>query len=507
MTPVFAVDVFNRRYIIQHKAVPSLRVTSLVQQWSSPKIVLGIREDWPELIPILNKAIQSITAQEHAAIARVWQAGDTVRWKAVSIRDQLNEEEKAWLDQNHTVRVRIVDWPPYQIVKDNGPPQGIVIEYLKLIGERTRIAFKYEVADQPFAEFLESMKQHQGPDMTAVIVPTPDRDQYLSFSETYLSSPYVIFIREQEKPILDISDLTGKTLAVPRGFVVQEQLDRDYPGIRQALFDSDEKALQAVATGKADAYIGNLTVASHIIHTRGFSHLKVAAAGPFGDQALSIGNRKDWPELTSIIDKALASITEEEKTAIRNKFLAIKFEQGIDKVEVLKWFLSVGGVVLGIVIIILFWNRRLSREIIKRKQTEEDLKIYLPGQHVPRAAHPAERHPRLLRGAGQGKKHHLRSTRETIHHQPQRPTLAEHDQRRTGSIQDRSGKNRVAGTSFRSGCLDKGNQRDDSVPRRGKRAFHSSGGRNSKLFVCKGRHGETAPDPRQPARQRSQIHR
>jgi signal transduction histidine kinase len=72
---------------------------------------------------------------------------------------------------------------------------------------------------------------------------------------------------------------------------------------------------------------------------------------------------------------------------------------------------------------------------------------------------------------------------------------------------ERNTTNRVAGTSFRSGCLDKGNQRDDSVPRRGKRAFHSSGGRNSKLFVCKGRHGETAPDPRQPARQRSQIHR
>ena len=98
-----------------------------------------------------------------------------------------------------------------------------------------------------------------------------------------------------------------------------------------------------MATGKADAYIGNLTVASHIIHIQGLSNLQVTAASPFGDQTLSMGNRKDWPELTSIINKALASITEEEKNAIRNKYLAIKYEQGIDKAEVLKWVLIVGG--------------------------------------------------------------------------------------------------------------------------------------------------------------------
>jgi PAS domain S-box-containing protein len=287
----------------------------------------------------------------------------------------LTSEERAWLDQKHTVRVRIADWPPYLIVKDDQPPQGIVIEYLKLIENRTEIEFKYEVTDQPFAEFLESIKRGQGPDMTAVIVPTPEREQYLSFSETYIASPYVIFTQEQDKPILDISGLDGKTLAVPRGFVVQQQLDRDYPEIKQALYDSDEAALQAVATGQADAYIGNLTVASHIIHGRGFSHLRVAAASPFGEQALSMGNRNDWPELTSIIKKALASITEEEKTAIRNKYLAIKFEQGINKSEVLKWLLVVGGSTLAIVFIFVFWNRRLATETAKWKDAEEKLLV------------------------------------------------------------------------------------------------------------------------------------
>jgi signal transduction histidine kinase/CheY-like chemotaxis protein len=336
------------------------------------EMVTYIRKDWPELIPILNKTLAALQQDELPRIINKWFG----EWPQLSpdTHVTLTLEERAWLDKKHAVHVRIADWPPYLIVNGDKPPQGIVIEYLKLIKERTGIEFKYEVTDQPFAEFLESMKQRQGPDMTTVIVPTPEREQYISFSKTYISSPYVIFIRGQDKPILDISGLTGKTLAVPRGFVVQEQLVRDYPEISQALFDSDEEALESVATGQADAYIGNLTVASHIIHRRGFSSLQVAAAAPFKEHSLSMGNRDDWPELTSIINKALASITEEEKTAIRNKYLAIKYEQGIDKAQVLKWVLIVGGAASGIMLIFIFWTRRLSLEIRMRKQTEKDLK-------------------------------------------------------------------------------------------------------------------------------------
>ena len=336
------------------------------------EMVSYIRKDWPELIPIFNKVLVSLQKDELPRIINKW-FGEWPQLSPAAIVS-LTPEEQAWLDQKHTVRVRIADWPPYQIVNNDKPPQGIVIEYLKLIEERTGIAFKMEATDRPFVEFLESIKQGEGPDMIAVIVPTPEREQYLSFTETYISSPYVIFIRGQDKPILDISGLTEKKLAVPRGFAVYDQLVRAYPEINLSLFDADEAALEAVATGQADAYIGNLTAASHIIHRRGFSDLHVTAAAPFKEQALSMGNRKDWPELTSIINKALASISEEEKTAIRNKYLAIKYEQGINKAEVLKWVLIVGGTLAGAMFLFVFWNRQMSREIRKRKQTEVELK-------------------------------------------------------------------------------------------------------------------------------------
>jgi PAS domain S-box-containing protein len=283
-------------------------------------------------------------------------------------RITLTPEEQAWLAQDHTVRVRTFNWPPYMMTGGSGPLEGIAVEYLKLIEKRSGIKFSYENSSTSFAEFLANMKRRQGPDMTSLIVSSPDREEYFSFTESYLSSPYVIFARVNDDLILDINGLAGKVVAVPEGFIIQKQLTRDYPEIKLAPFDSDEQCLYAVATGKADAYIGNLTVASHIIQKIGLTDLQVVAASPYGEEDLSMGVRKDWPELASIIDKALASITEKEKTEILNNYVSVQYNQGLEKARVLRWVLTVLAVVFAVISLFIVWNRSLSRHV--RERTE-----------------------------------------------------------------------------------------------------------------------------------------
>ena len=92
----------------------------------------------------------------------------------------------------------------------SGPLEGIAVEYLKLIEKRSGIKFSYEKSSTSFAEFLANMKRRQGPDMTSLIVSSPDREDYFSFTESYLSSPYVIFARVKDDLFLDINGLAGK---------------------------------------------------------------------------------------------------------------------------------------------------------------------------------------------------------------------------------------------------------------------------------------------------------
>lgn len=200
-------------YMIEKMFITDLKIVALPSEMER-NAYLGIRPDWPELSGIINKAIAAITEKQHSRIKRKWVALHTTDRED---RISLTPEERAWLAQNHAVRVRAVNFPPYMIVQESEPLEGISIDYLKKISKRTGIQFDYEVTDQPFAEFLESMKQRQGPDLGTTLVQSPEREAYLSFSDGYLETPLVIFARSTADFISDISGLTGKKVAVTKG--------------------------------------------------------------------------------------------------------------------------------------------------------------------------------------------------------------------------------------------------------------------------------------------------
>jgi PAS domain-containing protein len=83
--------------------------------------------------------------------------------------------------------------------------------------------------------------------------------------------------------------------------------------------------------------------------------------------------RKDWPELVPIIDKVLASIKPEEEAIIREKWGSTQYQIGINIATIRRVALQAGGAGAVIVIVIVLWNRRLSREVKQRKQAEEAL--------------------------------------------------------------------------------------------------------------------------------------
>lgn len=331
------------------------------------EMVSHIRKDWPELIPILNKTIATLQQDELPRIISKW-FGQYPR-RTNDIKIALSSEERAWLDKKHTVRVRVSDAPPWEI---NTPaPQGMVVDYLTIIGNKFGIDFKFISGKEAWIDGFNDMAgEHIHYDLIPAAKRTEERLQYVAMSEPYLDSPWVIFTRDESRNILTIEDLRGRKVAAVRGYVIQERLEANEPKIEQVSVESNHDALLRLSAGEVDAYIGNLIVDSFILQKEGISNIKVSGTTPYGNHSNAVATRKEWASLISIIDKALVSMPEEEKTAIRNKYLTVKFEQGIDKAKVLKWVLIVGGSALGIILIFVFWNRRMSLEISKRKQTE-----------------------------------------------------------------------------------------------------------------------------------------
>jgi PAS domain S-box-containing protein len=211
-------------------------------------------------------------------------------------------------------------------------------------------------------------------DLIATIAKTPEREQKISFTKDYIFSPWVIINRTDSNFVSQMRDLSGKTVAVERSFVISGRIKDEYPQIKMVLFNTSIDALRSVATGASDAYVGNLTGASYLIQNNGLNNLKIAAPTPFGTHNQAMGVRKDWPELASLIDKALTAMSDDEESEILNRWLSIRYEHGLNMKQVVSWVVGLTAIFSLVFAVILIWNRRLKREIESRKQAEDALR-------------------------------------------------------------------------------------------------------------------------------------
>lgn len=276
---------------------------------------------------------------------------------AASSNIELTDSEQAWIKDHPVIRTRISpDYPPFESYIDNSF-QGMTYDYLQLIAGRLGIRFE-PIRNMTWKDSLESIKSRSGVDLIPLITRDKSRDEFIAFTNDYISFPGVIVSRKDGRFISGIKDLDGLTIASESFFIGTDWIRRDIPQARILETVSTEAALESVATGKADVYIGNLAVAGYLIEKNGLTDLKIAAPSPYEDDAYAMGVRKDWPELAAIINKTIASITEEEHRQIRQKWLSVRYEHGLQAHDIIKWV----AIVAGILIVFIIQLRRMVKQ-------------------------------------------------------------------------------------------------------------------------------------------------
>ncbi|WP_296494485.1 transporter substrate-binding domain-containing protein [Rhodoferax sp.] len=142
---------------------------------------------------------------------------------------------------------------------------------------------------------------------------TPARDAWLIFTKPIFFDPNVIITREEHGFIADLKGLEGKSLALPRGIMVEERVRRDFPNLRVILTTSEPAAMALVSERKADLTIRSLIVAANAIKKEGLFNLKISGQIPEYTNQLRIGVLKDESLLRSILAKGVQTITAQER--------------------------------------------------------------------------------------------------------------------------------------------------------------------------------------------------
>ena len=281
----------------------------------------------------------------------------------------LSEAERDWLRRHRDIRLGIDPaWEPFEFLDDAGRYRGMAAEYIELINAMLDV----QMAPARGLSWSEVIARAQKSeiDVLPCVVKTPQREQYLDFTRSYLSFPMVVATRADALALSGLDDLRGQKIGVVRGYATADLLQTHYPDLQQVEFGTLQQGLDALVVGEIPAFVDNLASIVDLINKRGLSNVKVAAQTPFAFE-LGIGVRKDWPELVRILDKALAAIPSGEADQIRENWVPIRLELGADWAQLIRGALIAGALALLIIGIIFHWNRRLLAEVEQRKHVED----------------------------------------------------------------------------------------------------------------------------------------
>lgn len=327
-----------------------------------------------QLLGAIDAGFAALDADAVAAIERRWIVDPALR--ALSRRQRaiaLTDGERDFLAAHPVIRYGVMgsQWPPVEIVRPDGKVSGITPDFRDLVAGRLPLRFQ-EVRAQDWTE-LEAMIRRREVDVTGSLAEVPERRGHLTTTRPYLTGDLCIVSRGGDGTPLNLADLSGRKVAMETGYGPTLWLARNFPSIDLVLVPDTESALRAVSTGAADAHVGPVIVTTHAIRQLLLTNLRVVGTTDAYPFELRFGVRSDWPELASALDKAVASISADERAAIRERWVTATVVENRDWTAVLSVGIPLLAAAAGAIVVIAIWNRRLRREVAQRAEAQAAL--------------------------------------------------------------------------------------------------------------------------------------
>lgn len=284
--------------------------------------------------------------------------------KKADIEIKFSQKEKIWLAEHNQILLGVdPEFVPFEFIDVDGSYRGMCADYVQIVSERTGIAMDI-APNLSWNEAVEQAKIRKI-DVLPCVGMTEKRKEFLTYSSPHQTFYRVLVTEESSSIGNSIAELQGHQVAVQRNSSHHGFL-QDHTEIQPILFDTAEEAIISVSEGKSDVFVGNENMTGYTINRKGIVNLKMTRLAEAEGKNLYFAVRNDWPELVSIINKGLASISENEREAIKQKWIAVTVEKQFD--YTLFYQISAGVFCFGLVICL--WNTQIRRQRRKLRVSE-----------------------------------------------------------------------------------------------------------------------------------------
>lgn len=273
----------------------------------------------------------------------------------------LTPEELAYVQSKDVFKICVdPQSSPFEEITLDGIYKGITADLMEKIARRIGIVLEVQQV-LTWDDSLKLAKSGQC-DILTFMTPSEETQKWLLFSEPLFSEPNVFITREDHPYIEDALALNQESIAIPIVSDLFTRFSKEFENLIVIPVSTKEEALSMVSTQKADMTIRSMIAAAYTIKKEGLFNLKVAGEPTGYTNTIRLSVMSENPLLLSLLNKAILTITPEEKETIVNKQIAIVIEKGMNK-DFVK-YLSFGVVFLLIVFAaIILWNALLREKV------------------------------------------------------------------------------------------------------------------------------------------------
>lgn len=330
------------------------------------RLHFGVAHGSERLAEALDVALAGTTPSQRDALLQHWLP--PLQWSATA-QLALSQAEKQVLQEPLTIGFA-PNAAPLSFAGPDGEPSGLASDYLQRLqkaGATLRI--------EPSHDWFDVREKARHGELQAVIgIPLDSR--YLGpdwvFSQPFISVPNVIVTAQHSPVLLGLADLQGKRVLLSdpervRGYILQQA-----PEARIIAARSAEQALQRLADGEADAYVGNLALVDQLMRSRFPGQLQIAAPANFNDElALAVDVRH--AALATTFDRLLLQMTPREREVLRDRWVTTEYQQDVQWSALLHWGVPILLVLLTAGLVYALGHWRLRREMAGRRLVEQRL--------------------------------------------------------------------------------------------------------------------------------------
>ncbi|HEY0818403.1 MAG TPA: transporter substrate-binding domain-containing protein [Rhizobacter sp.] len=314
-----------------------------------------VRRDAKELRAVLAHALDSVTAADRSLLAARWLPAGALSAVSGEVA-QLTPAEQEWVSRHGNIRVGFdASFSPITSQGDLSEPQGMGIDYLRLVARKTGLAVQRELG----SSFADVYARGAAGELDVIVglVRTPLRRADYEFVGPFARVPTAIVMRDDDSSLItDTREFGARKVALLTQHFLIPELKARHPGIQLVELDRQDQVLSAVAEGAADVALGNVKVVNELLERRFGGKLRITGTVAGGDSELYFGVRRDQPELVQILRKGLDAVSEAEASAIAQRWLVVTVQPGVPWGRLLAWG---GPLLLALLVgVALLWRSR-----------------------------------------------------------------------------------------------------------------------------------------------------